>query len=149
MIYIAADHGGFELKNTLVGHLQTQGYEVVDMGAPVFTQDDDYPDFVIPALKHVQERPTEAVAILLCKNGVGVSMLANKFKGIRCALSWSPDHASSSRVDDNTNVLALPAKYIAADTALKVVDAWLQAEFSNAERHNRRLTKFAQSDLQA
>lgn len=79
--------------------------------------------------------------IVICRNGVGVSMFANKIKGIRAGISWNPKQAKSSRNDDNTNVLALPSDYIDSKTALEIVDVWLKTKFSNDKRHLRRLAK--------
>jgi RpiB/LacA/LacB family sugar-phosphate isomerase len=82
-----------------------------------------------------------SMGILICKNGVGVCMMANKFKGIRAGLSWNIKHAVSSRNDDNTNILCLPADYIFEEEALKTVEAWLNTPFSKEERFSRRLKK--------
>ncbi|KKU57053.1 MAG: hypothetical protein UX79_C0024G0002 [candidate division WWE3 bacterium GW2011_GWB1_47_11] len=140
MLYLAADHAGFELKNKIKKHLEESGIEVVDVGPFVFDPTDDYPDYVIPAMNRLRD-DNAGGAILICRNGVGVSMLANKFDGVRAALSWSAAHAASSRTDDNTNVLTLPADYITEDVAKDVVGAWLSTDFSNEERHKRRLQK--------
>lgn len=140
MIYLSADHGGYELKKVLITYLLNKDLPVEDMGPFEYKPEDDYPDYVIPLAKKVGES-AENCGILICRNGVGVSMLANKFKGIRCALSWKPDHAKSSRTDDNTNVLALPADYITQAQALDIVEAWLTTPFSNEERHKARLKK--------
>lgn len=143
MLYIASDHGGFKLKNEIITYLSRMDVKVVDMGPAEYVQDDDYPDYVVPTVQKVQEDP-KSMAILICKNGVGVSMLANKFRDIRCALSWNGEHAASSRKDDNTNVLALPANFLTREQALDVVHGWLGADFSGEERHKRRLDKVAE-----
>lgn len=139
MLYITCDHGGFALKNKLIWFLSQENVEHEDMGPSEFVPNDDYPDYVIPVMRKMD--PNTDKAILICKNGVGVSMLANKFEGIRCSLSHSPKHAESSRLDDNTNVLALPADYIDDETAKDIVAAWLATEFSYENRHTRRLEK--------
>ncbi|MDC0448988.1 RpiB/LacA/LacB family sugar-phosphate isomerase [bacterium] len=141
-IYIAADHGGFELKETLVKYLSVSGAPVVDMGPKEYNPDDDYPKLVEPAMKKVLEDP-ENRAILICRNGVGVSMVANKFDGIRAGLSWTPEHAKASRTNDNTNVLGLPADYVSTQDALKIISTWLETEFSPDPRHQRRLDEIA------
>ena len=140
MIYIASDHGGFDLKERIIDFLKQNGYEVEDKGAFVFDSTDDYSDFTISALKELEEDPN-GKAILLCRNGVGVSILANKFKGVRAALSWNKVHARTSRNDDNSNVLALPADFISEKDAFDIVETWLNTPFSNTERHIRRLGK--------
>jgi RpiB/LacA/LacB family sugar-phosphate isomerase len=140
MIYIASDHGGFELKKKIINHLLEGKKEVEDMGPQHLDPEDDYPDFVIPLTKQMENDP-ESLGIVICRNGVGVSMCVNKFKHIRAALSWDPKHAASAKSDDNTNVLALPADYIGETTALEIVDTWLETRFSFAPKHIRRLKK--------
>lgn len=143
MLYISSDHGGYELKNTLVEFLKQQGADVTDLGPAAYMDGDDYPDYVVPMILKVLENPKNR-GIVLCRNGVGVDMLANKFNGIRCALSFDPRHAASSRLDDDSNVLSIPADYVSVDKAKEIVTAWLNTEFSNEERHKRRLKKVAQ-----
>ncbi len=137
-LYIASDHGGFNLKEAIIKFLTSKGIAVTDMGPYIPEPSDNYPDYVLPVMKNLQE-DTTAKAILICRNGVGVSMLANKFKGIRAALSWNAQHAKSARLDDNSNVLALPADYISELEAQEIVQAWLTTEFSGEERHVKRL----------
>jgi len=139
-IYIASDHRGFQLKSILIEYLKQKNVTIIDMGPFELDQEDDYPDFVIPTMKKLQENEANK-AILICGNGVGVSMLANKFENIRATLSWDAKHAKSSRNDDDTNVLALPADYVDEQAAKNIVDIWLNTDFSNAERHKRRLEK--------
>ena len=141
-IYIASDHAGFELKNFLVDELKTHGYNIKDFGPDTYKLDDDYPDYVKKVVEAVSNAQDDKAGIVICKNGVGVSVLANKFKGIRCTLSWSPEHVKSARNDDDINVLALPADYISKETALQVSLAFLETPFSNEERHVRRLNKY-------
>lgn len=140
MIYISSDHGGFELKKHLIDFLEKENINVIDMGPEELNEDDDYPDYVIPTMEKIQQ-DKNSVGIVICRNGAGVSILANKFKGIRAALSWNPEHAKTTKLDDNTNVLALPADYIDKDTAIKTLATWLATEFSWEQRHARRLTK--------
>lgn len=139
-IYVAADHGGIKIKNKIMYYLRDKGYAVVDMGAYEYNTEDDYPDFVIPAMERLQENH-ENLAIIACRNGVGVSILANKFDGIRCGLCFTKDHTISAKTDDGINVLALPADYISAVEVFQIVDAFLETPFNNAKRHIRRLKK--------
>lgn len=143
MIYLASDHGGFELKNKLINFLQNENLEIQDFGPTSFDENDDYPDYIIPTMKELQNNPNN-LAVILCKNGVGVSMLANKFKNIRCVLGFNVKQVQKAKTDDNTNVLALPADYIDESLAIKIVGTWLGTEFSNQKRHIRRLSKVAQ-----
>lgn len=141
-IYLAADHGGFNLKNYLKEYFKKVGLNVKDFGPLTLETDDDYPDFVVPMIKELQNTRGNK-GIVLCRNGVGVSIAANKFKGIRAALSWNVEQAVTSREDDNSNVLALPADFITTELAIEIVNAWLSTPFSNEERHKRRLDKIS------
>lgn len=141
MIYLASDHGGFKYKNKLKKVLSKSAYEIKDVGNHEFDKNDDYPDFAIKAVKGVLKNPEKNRAILFCKNGVGVSITANKFNGIRATLSWSKKHAKTSREDDNTNVLTIPTNYISFKKVRRIVKIWLETEFSENKRHIRRLNK--------
>jgi len=141
MIYLAADHGGFELKRHLGEFLERNGYEVKDLGNSELNPNDDYPDFAILAVRKVLEDPDKNMAILACRSGTGETILANRFSGIRATNSFSEKHSQKSREHNNSNVLALPADYISFDIAEKIVAAWLSTEFSGDERHVRRLQK--------
>ncbi len=140
MIYISSDHRGFNLKNYLVETFKNKGVEIEDLGPNELKDDDDYIDFATILAKKIQENP-ENRGILLCKNGVGMSIVANRFKGVRAALSWNPKHAASSRNDDNSNVLVLPSNYIKENEAVEVVESWFNTPFSGEERFIRRLSK--------
>ena len=139
MLYITSDHRGFQLKSEIVKFLKEQGVEVQDLGPYGLDESDDYPDYTLRLVEKLKEDILVNKGIIICKNGVGVSMLANKFRDIRAALSWNPEHAVSSRLDDNSNILALPAAFINTNTALETVRAWLKEDFSGAERHRKRL----------
>jgi ribose 5-phosphate isomerase B len=140
MIYIASDHGGFEYKNIIAKFLEEKGYDVADMGPHEFDPKDDYPDYIAPLAAKVTETEGNK-GIVLCRNGVGVCLAATKIKGIRCGLSWNAKHAESSRRDDNTNILALPADYVKEDELLSIVETWLETPFGKEKRHIRRLEK--------
>jgi ribose 5-phosphate isomerase B len=143
MIYIASDHGGLELKKEIILFLQQTHSLVRDMGPTALSKEDDYPDYAKPLCERVQQE-MDARGILICRNGVGMEILANKFKGIRATVSWSPDHAKSSRNDDDTNVLAIPADYVSRQLAFDIVKTWLSTPFSKEDRFVRRLTKVSE-----
>jgi len=84
------------------------------------------------------------MGVLICANGVGISIAANKFDGIRAALSWNPKHAASSRNDDGTNILVLPADYVTKEEALEILQTWLSTNFSGEDRHIRRIQKISE-----
>lgn len=142
-VFIGADHNGFELKNELKGWLADKGYAVQDMGPSESVLNDDYPDVALELAKQVAEKP-DARGILICGSGVGVAVAANKVKGIRAALIHDADIARAATKDDDINVLALGAQYIAPNRAKEVVGAWLDSRFSKAERHARRIGKITE-----
>ncbi|MDP2720965.1 MAG: RpiB/LacA/LacB family sugar-phosphate isomerase [bacterium] len=145
MIYLASDHGGFKLKERIEKYLKEKDYDVVDVGPEKLDPTDDFPDFVIPLAKKVTEKP-ENLGIALCRNGVGVEIAANKIDGVRAALSWDPRHAASSRRDDNSNVLALPADYLDEKKAIEVLEAWLSTPYAKEPRFERRLKKIEKEE---
>lgn len=142
-IYLAADHGGYEYKQQLITYLKGLGFEVVDCGATQPDPNDDYPEFVTTLAKKMQIDP-ESMGIVICRNGVGVSIAANRFNHLRCGLGLNEAHVKSARLDDNINVLALGADYFDLLTSQKLVDTFLNTPFSNLERHVRRLAKINQ-----
>jgi ribose 5-phosphate isomerase B len=143
MLYISSDHGGFNLKSELIKYFSQNGIEFEDLGPTELVQDDDYNDYVLPLVERVRSYEGSN-GILLCRNGVGVNMLANKFNGIRAALSFDSKHAASSRNDDHTNVLTLPSDYINNDKAIEIVKTWLNTPYSQDERHIRRVNSVDQ-----
>lgn len=143
-VYIASDHGGFVLKNALVKYLSQLGFEVSDLGPASLDPKDDYSMYATTLARAVAGEPNSK-GILLCRNGVGVSITANKIKGVRCALSWDEKHAKSARNDDAANILALPADYLNEEKAKRIVDVFLATPFdSSQERFNRRLSQIAE-----
>lgn len=143
IIYIGADHRGFDLKETLKNSLKLAGYSVTDLGNATKDNNDDYPEFAAAVAEKVSSEIETARGILICGSGVGVSVAANKFKGIRCALVGSPNQAFDARNDDNSNILALGANYLDEEAAKKIVVTWLETPFSGDDRHRRRLNEIA------
>jgi ribose 5-phosphate isomerase B len=141
-IGIAADHGGFDLKEKLAAQLRGAGYELVDFGAYKLTPDDDYPDFVIPLARAVAAKEVER-GVAVCGSGVGASVCANKIKGIRAGLIEDHFSAKQGVEDDHMNVLCLGGRTLGPAVAWDLVETFLAAEFSQAERHIRRLGKVA------
>jgi ribose 5-phosphate isomerase B len=141
LIYIGADHRGFKLKESLKVYLKESGYEVVDVGNNKYDENDDYPDFASAAARKVSLDPENSRGILICGSGVGMDVAANKYKNIRSALVTTPDQAAISRHDDNANVLSLAADFLTESEAKKILTVWLQTDFSEEERHRRRLEK--------
>ena len=138
-IAMACDHGAVELKNKLKAHLQGNGMEVVDFGTHT-TDSCDYPDYSAPAAQAVASGECER-GIVLCTTGIGVSIVANKIKGIRCALLSDTMTARLTREHNDTNMMALGAGVTGPMLAQEIVDVWLATEFSHSERHQRRIDK--------
>ena len=136
---IASDHGALALKTKAIAHLTAKGYEVVDFGTN--TMDScDYPDFAGAAAKAVASGECEK-GIVLCTTGIGVSITANKVKGIRCALLSDLMSARLTRLHNDTNMMALGAGVVGENLALEIVDTWVGTEFSGEARHQRRIDK--------
>lgn len=138
-IAIACDHGALELKNTVKAHLEKQGYQVCDFGTHTLDSC-DYPDFAGPAAQAVAAGECEK-GIVLCTTGIGVSITANKVKGIRCALLSDVMSARMTREHNDTNMMAIGAGVVGTMLALEIVDTWMGTEFSHQERHQRRIDK--------
>ena len=138
-IAMACDHGAVELKNKLKAHLQEKGMEVVDFGTHT-TDSCDYPDYIAPAAQAVASGECDR-GIVLCTTGIGVSIVANKIKGIRCALLSDTMTARLTREHNDTNMMALGAGVTGPMLAQEIADVWLATEFSHSERHQRRIDK--------
>jgi len=136
---IASDHAGFELKEYLKEQLKDQ-YEITDFGTHSLDSV-DYPDFVHPAASSVENGENE-LGILVCGSGQGVSITANKHQKIRCALCWMPELAALARQHNNANMLSLPARFIAKELALEIVQKFLSTDFEGG-RHQKRVDKIA------
>jgi ribose 5-phosphate isomerase B len=137
---IAADHGGFSLKEGVRSAFEFAGHTIVDFGANEMRKDDDYPDFVIPLARAVAAGEVER-GIAICGSGVGAAIAANKIPGVRAALIHDTFSAHQGVEDDNMNVICLGGRVIALAMALELIQAFLNAKFSGAERHKRRLAK--------
>ena len=138
-IAIGCDHGALDLKNKLVAHLQAKGFEPVDFGTHT-SESCDYPEFAAAAAKAVACGSCEK-GIVLCTTGIGVSICANKVDGIRCALLHDIRSAEMTRLHNDTNMMALGAATVSEELALQIADIWLNTEFSNEPRHQRRIDK--------
>jgi len=137
--FIASDHAGFELKE----YLKKQFKDLADLGPKEFIIEDDYPDYVYLLVQNIKKSLANSKGILICKNGVGVCIAANKFKGIRAGLTFSKEHALTLVSDDNINILCLPANFINQESAKEIVEEFFNQEFKPENRHLRRLKKVA------
>lgn len=141
IIYLGADHQGFQLKEAIKSFLKDKGYQIEDVGAPRYDEQDDYPVFAAEVGERVSDDYENGRGILVCGSGVGMSVVANKFKHVRAGLVATPDQAFDSRNDDDANVLVLAANYTTSDAARKILVTWLETPFSREERYQRRIAE--------
>jgi ribose 5-phosphate isomerase B len=137
---IGSDHAGFELKESILAALKEQGFSVKNFGT--FTADSvDYPDFVHPLASEVQENKLD-FGIVICGSGQGVCMTANKYPGVRAALSWNNEIAGLTRQHNDANVICLPARFVSDELAKEMVQTFLDTPFEGG-RHLRRVEKIS------
>jgi ribose 5-phosphate isomerase B len=139
---MATDHGGFNLKEELLKQLREAGHEIVDFGALRLNDGDDYPDYVIPLAQAVAAQKVDR-GVAICGSGVGASVCANKIRGVRAALIHDHFSARQGVEDDHMNILCMGGRTVGPAVALDLVQTFLAAEFSEAPRHLRRLSKVA------
>lgn len=138
-IYIASDHGGFELKTKLKNSFLDRN--IIDLGANSFEPEDDYPDYAEKLCERVLASK-DSVGILICKTGIGMSIAANKFKGIFAALCFTANHAEKAKAHNNANVLCLDALILEEEVHLEIVKRFLETKFDPlVSRHKRRVDK--------
>ena len=137
-IAIGGDHAGFALKLKVIEKLQNEGHEVKDFG-PYSSESCDYPDYVHPLAQGV-EKGEFTFGIVICGSGNGVNMVANKYQGIRSGLCWETGLAEMTRLHNDANVLAVPARYISEELGLQIVDTFINTEFEGG-RHQKRVDK--------
>ena len=141
-LFIASDHAGYRLKNRILRHIQNELHlEVQDLGPTEYNPNDDYPDYIIPLAQKVRE--TQGRGIVVCGSGIGVCIAANKVAGIRCGIGYNVEVAESMMAHNNTNVLALAGDTLSENHAKLIVKTWLMNNFTDEERHVRRLGKIA------
>jgi ribose 5-phosphate isomerase B len=153
-IHLATDHAGYHLKEAVKDHLDDAGHHVVDHGATAFNEKDDYPDFIHPAAEAVSHDPQANQAIIFGHSGQGEAMVANRHEGVRAAVYYGqPKDASKSaqgiielsRRHNDANALSVAAGFVSEEKALEAIDLWLDTEFSEANRHERRIRKIDKS----
>jgi ribose 5-phosphate isomerase B len=140
VIPIGADHAGFQLKKVIVDHFSKQGYFFHDYGTHS-EESIDYPDYGHPVAEHIQSSPG-VLGIVICGSGNGINMTVNKHQQIRSALCWTEEIASLARQHNNANIIALPARFIDEDLAIRMVEVFLATEFEGG-RHATRVNKIA------
>jgi ribose 5-phosphate isomerase B len=139
IIALGSDHGGFELKSAILDHLKKKNIDTIDFGT--YSCDScDYPDFAAPVCEAVLSKKAD-LGILACGTGLGISISANKIRGIRCALLGDVFSAKAAREHNDANVCAVGGRVLGVGLALEIIDAFLGAKFSGDERHQRRIDK--------
>lgn len=139
MIYLGADHRGFDLKERIKKWLKDRRYEFVDFGNDKLDQEDDYPDFAIKVIRKIKKEGD--FGILFCGSGVGMDILANRFDHIRCGLGFIPQQIRIAKRDDNINCLAIPADFSTEVEARSIIEMFLETNFAGGEKYLRRLKK--------
>jgi ribose 5-phosphate isomerase B len=137
-VHLGSDHAGYELKSHLITWLAEQGHEPVDHGAATFDADDDYPPFCIAAAQAAVDEPG-SLAIVIGGSGNGEQIAANKVQGARAALAWSTETAELARQHNDAQVVSIGARMHSTEEAVAIVEAFLSAEWSGVERHQRRI----------
>ena len=138
-ILVSNDHAGVELKNAVKDLLESKGYVVENLGENS-GESVDYPDIIHPLAKKISQN-REQKGIIMCGTGNGVSMVANKYEGVRAGLCWSKEIAELIRKHNDANILSLPARFISTKEALEIVEAFIKTDFEDGGRHERRVEK--------
>ena len=146
-IIIGSDHGGFELKKKLAIHLKEEGYSIIDVGVDK-NESCDYPDYAFKVSEAVSCGESK-YGIVICTTGIGVSMCANKSKGVRASLCRSEDEARMARKHNDANVLALGAKYVSIEKAIAISEVWLTTDFEGGRHAGRvdKITEFENKEM--
>jgi ribose 5-phosphate isomerase B len=142
-VYIGSDHAGFELKTHLVEHLRGAGHDVVDVGAPAYDANDDYPPYCVEAARRAVA-DEDSLGIVIGGSGNGEQIAANKVPGCRAALAWNVETAQLAREHNNAQVVGIGARMHTAAEATEIATAFLGTPFSQGERHQRRIAMLAE-----
>lgn len=142
-VYIGSDHAGYELKNSLVEHLNKQGHDVVDVGPDVYDPEDDYPAFCFHTASRTVDDPG-SLGVVIGGSGNGEQIAANKIAGVRSALVWKTEIAELGRQHNDANVCAIGARQHTPEEAAAFVDAFLATPFSGNDRHQRRIDQLTE-----
>ena len=138
-LFIGADSAGYDYKKELISYLSAKGYEMIDVGADSGASGSHYPEYAASVAEGVRASKGEALGILICGTGIGMSVVANKHKGIRAALCGDTFSATMTRVHNDANVLCMGARVIGIELAKVITDAFLSAEFERGGRHEMRV----------
>lgn len=140
-IFLGADHGGYKLKEKIKVWLEKKGYEVEDEGAYEYNKRDDFVDFGKRVAEKIVSESEDVRGVVFCKNGVGMDVVSNRYKGVRCVLGFDKRQVRKAREDDDVNVLSLPAEYLSYKKGQRLIEAFLETKFKDKRRFVRRLEK--------
>ncbi len=146
MLFLGADHKGFSLKEELKKYLLREKIPFADLGSFKLVKEDDYPDIAALVAQQVSNNKNNK-GILICGSGVGVCIVANKFKNVRAGLFWNPEIAKTATADDSINVVCLPSNYLKSIEAQKIIAAWLKAPIKTEIKYKRRLKKIHKLEI--
>ena len=138
--FLASDHAGFELKEKIKEYLKKYKLDFQDLGPKNYEPEDDYNDYAKKVVKKVKENKNH-FGILVCGTGQGMSIQANRYSGIRCALCWNKEIARQAKEHLNANIISMPGKYIDIKTAKEIITAWRKTKTLTLEKHKRRINK--------
>jgi len=141
-LYIGSDHAGLDMKEKIKSYLKKKNIELEDIGAITFDKNDDYPDYAFKLGEKVA-KDKKSRGIIICGSGQGVGMAANKVKGVRAAIAYDIYSAKMSRLDNDSNVLALNGRRFSFEKTKKIVNTWLSTSFSGEKRHERRIREIS------
>ena len=141
MLYLTADHRGFDLKQKIAQYLRDKKLDFQDLGAFEYLQTDDFPDYAEKLSKKIDEDKLNNSGIALCGSGAGMSIALNKFDGVRAGLAENPEMSEAMRKDDDINVLVIPADFVSEPNAYMIVDKFLATQPKTEEKYKRRLCK--------
>lgn len=144
VIYLGADHRGFELKEHLCKYLKDRGYEVMDLGNSVLDKDDDYPDYAAAVAKRISAESDRSRGVLVCGSGAGMDIAANKVRRIRSVLGFSANQVFDARKEDDANILVIAADFMKFEEAEKLLQTFLSTKYEGADRQIRRIQKISQ-----
>lgn len=139
MIYLGADHRGYELKEKIKAWLKNWGYQFEDLGNDRLDPEDDFPDFALKVAKKLKKKGD--FGIMACGSGVGMDIVANRFPGVLCGLGCSQQQIRIAKRDDNINCLSLPADFLSEEEAKGIINIFLETQFSGGEKYLRRIEK--------
>ena len=136
MIYLGADHAGFDMKEKLKKFLVKKGYDVLDLGAEKYVKNDDYPDYAKKVARAVvKNKRKKEKGILVCGSGIGMTIAANRIKGVRAVSAYDTYSAKMARLDSDSNILSLRSRGVSFDKTKKIINTWLKTSFSKKPRH--------------